>query len=270
MKQAFEAWQWALGVLARSPGVVLALGVAVAVWGFAAYRWFGLPESSALVLLLALLWGVAQLLVAVTLLAGSASAASEAAQAPSAALRMRAFVPSPRARLLAAGAIAFDFLGLYWVLLQISDWDDALALRIGSFLTFHSNTAVSPVDVEKVLWVIEAWLGSAVAGFLLSYLIVWSRAGWSEARRRIRPTLKTCFFQTSLLTTVLSGGVFGGLIVLVVNWHPEVTPGFWDYAQAVLRVGVSLVLFVLGGLFWLLSLARLRLAKGAAATSPAP
>ena len=53
-KDCLRTWR-STGVLARCPLYVLAIALISAGWGFAAYEWLWLPESSALVLLLALI-----------------------------------------------------------------------------------------------------------------------------------------------------------------------------------------------------------------------
>ena len=68
--------------------------------------------------------------------------------------------------------------------------------------------------------------------------------------------------QTSLLSLV----IFGGLAWLFAAWPPKVAVGFWDYAQMLIRMGISLVLIIVGWLFWMLSLARL--SSPPAETSP--
>ena len=65
MNRAITAWKWSLGVVARSYRTVVVLAALIALWALAAYEWLGLPESSALLLTLALIWAMAQLLAAV-------------------------------------------------------------------------------------------------------------------------------------------------------------------------------------------------------------
>ena len=79
MKKAFAAWKWSLGVVARSYRTVVVLAALIALWAFAAYEWLGLPESSALLLILALIWAIAQLLAAVVIVEGIVSGAADAA-----------------------------------------------------------------------------------------------------------------------------------------------------------------------------------------------
>ena len=70
---------WSLGVVARSYRTVVVLAALIALWAFAAYEWLGLPESSALLLILAFIWAIVQLLAAVVIVAGTVSGAAEAA-----------------------------------------------------------------------------------------------------------------------------------------------------------------------------------------------
>jgi hypothetical protein len=134
---------------------------------------------------------------------------------------------------------------------------DDYALEVASFLTFHSEKAVSPESVGKVFSVIEWLVWIAVWGFLLSLFLIVHAAGWREVRRRAVRTLANCCWRAPFFTSLLSLAVFGGLSWLLATWHPKAALGFWDYAQMLVRMGLSLVLVVGGWLFWMLSLARL-------------
>lgn len=254
-----EAWKWSLTLLVRSAVRLLGLAILAALWGLAGYQWLGLPKSSALVLLLSLLWAILQILVALSILAGTAASAAEAAgfgSLPSAGLTVATLnrkLLTPTA--LAAIGAAFLFLAM----VDLFGWFDAHSVEFASFLTFHSQRPASHILIEKIFRVIESLLYVAVSGFLLSFLVILLRAGWRDAWRQGARTLANCFWRSSFLTSLLSVAVFGGLSYLLALWHPKVSRGSWDYAQMILRLGGALVLLVVGWFFWLLSLARLGL-----------
>jgi hypothetical protein len=259
MKKTIAAWRWSFGTVARSPALLLTLAGLVALWGFGAYEWLWLPESSLLLLLLGLIWGLAQVLVVVGILAATATSATAAAAANANRLGWRDFLGLDRrqfSRCLILAVIA-GFLVL--ALLQVFRWSDDYALKVASFLTFRSERAVSPITIGKVFWVIQAWLWLVVWGFLLSFLTVLLRAGWREAGRQAARLLANCCWRVAFLTSLLSVVVFGGLAYLLAAWHPKVAVGFWDYAQMLVRLGAALPLLVIGWLFWMLSLARFSL-----------
>jgi hypothetical protein len=259
MKKAFATWKWSLAAVARSPLVVLALAVIAALWGYAAYQWLGLPESSLLFLIVALLWAAVQIAVAVGVLAGTAASASDASAAAATRLSLRSLVGFNRRQYTRAlGSVALAgiiVLLLHWLF----SLADERALEVASFLTFHSEEAVSPVSAGKVFWVIEWLVWIAAWGFLLSLFLIAHAEGWGEARRRAARTLKDCCWRAPFFTSLLTLVVFGGLAWLLSTWHPKAPAGFWDYAQTVVRLGISLVGIVVGWLFWMLSLARLTL-----------
>jgi magnesium-transporting ATPase (P-type) len=259
MKKTLATWKWSLAVVARSPRLVLALAAVAALWGLGAYKWLWLPESSGLLLLVALVWGLAQVLVLVGVLTGAATSAGEAAAASATHLGLRSFVGFNRrqfARCLvmvtASGLLALALAALFG---RCNEY----TLEVASFLTFHSEKPVSPVTVAKVFWVIQTFLWIVIWGFLLSFLIVLLRTGWREAKRQSAHLIANCCWRSSFLTSLLSVVVFGGLAYLLASWHPKVSAGFWDYAQLLLRMGGALLLLVFGWLFWMLSLARLSL-----------
>jgi hypothetical protein len=259
MKKALATWKWSLAAVARSPLVVATLAAIAALWSYGAYQWLWLPESSFFLLFLALLWTIVQIAVAVGVVAGTAAGASDAAATATTRLSLRSLVAFSRRQY----ARALGCVVLAGILVLILHWLFALAderaLEVASFLTFHSEKAVSPVTVGKVFWVIEWLVWTAAWGFLLSLFLIVQTAGWGEVRRRAARTLKNCCWRASFFTSLLSLVVFGGLAWLLSTWHPNVLVGFWDYAQTVVRLGVSLVLIVVGSLFWMLSLARLNL-----------
>jgi hypothetical protein len=270
MKRGVQAWTWALAVLARSPVLLLALAVLVVAWGFAAYHWLGLAESSALLILLAVIWGLTQMAVAVIVLAGVASGAGAAGARKARSLKLSSLAAFNRSLLIRTALLAAIALLLVLILVQIFSWSEDLALRIASLLTFIAEKAYSPIVVGKILWVIEAALWVMLAEFLSSLLMVLLRGGWKEAWRERRHLLADCCCKIPFLTGILSLVVFGGLAYLLVTWHPTVTPGFWDYAQLALRMGSALLLLVIGWLFLMLSLARLTLPPEVEAPLPGP
>lgn len=259
MKKGLAVWMWSLAVVTRSPRVVLALAALAFFWSFGAYQWLWVPESSGLLLLVALVWGLAQVAVLVGVLTGATTSAAEAAAASATQLELRSFVGFNRrqfARCLvmvaASGLLALALVALFS---RSNDY----ALEVASFLTFHAEKAVSPVSVGKVFWVIQTLLWIVIWGFLLSFLAVLLRGGRREARRQAARLLANCCWRSSFLTSLLSVAVFGGLAYLLAIWHPKVPAGFWDYTQLLLRMGAALLLLVFGWLFWMLSLARLSL-----------
>jgi hypothetical protein len=257
MKKAFATWKWSLGVVARSPLVVGTLAAIAALWSYGAYQWLWLPESSLLLLILALLWGVVQIAVAVGVVAGTAASTTTASATGATRLSLRRLIGFSRRQyaralgsIILAGILVLILHGLFALA-------DERALEVASFLTFHSERAVSPATVGKVFWVIEWLLWIAAWGFLLSLFLIVRTAGWGEARRRAARTLKDCCWRAPFFTSLLTLLVFGGLAWLLSTWHPKAPVGFWDYAQMLFRMGVSLVLITIGWLFWMLSVARL-------------
>jgi hypothetical protein len=267
MKRALATWKWSLAVVACSPGLLVVLAALVALWGFGAYQWLWLPESSGLLLLLALVWGVAQVLLVVVVLTGAATSASEAAATSAARLELRSFAAFNRGQFARCLVMATASGLLVVTLAAAFSWVNEYALEVASLLTFYSEKAVSPVTVGKVFWVIQTYLWIVVWGFLLSFLTVLLRGGWSEAQRQAARLLANCCWRSAFLTSLLSMLVFSGLAYLLATWHPKVLAGFWDYAQLLLRMGGALLLLVIGWLFWMLSLARLGLPPSENATS---
>jgi hypothetical protein len=259
MKKALATWKWSLAVAARSPGVVLALAALAFLWSFGAYQWLWLAESSGFLLLVALVWGLAQVAVLVGVLTGATASAAEAAAASPTHLGLRGFLGFNRRQFARCAVVVIVGAFLVLLLLELFSRSDDYALEVASFLTFHAEKAVSPVSVEKVFWVIQTLLWIVIWGFLLSFLIVLLRVGWREARRQAARLLANCCWRSSFLTSLLSVAVFGSLAYLLASWHPKVSAGFWDYAQMLLRMGGALCLLVFGWLFWMLSLARLSL-----------
>jgi hypothetical protein len=256
MKNAIATWKWSLGVVARCPAVLVALAALAALWGFGAYQWLWLPESSGLLLLLALIWAIVQIAVAVAFFAATSAASVVATTSDTRRIEVRSLLGFTRAqywRCLAWGAIS---AALMLVLSYLFRWSDDHALEVASFLTFRSEKAVSPVSVGKVFWVIQMVIWIIVGGSLLSTLALLLREGWVETRRQAARILRGCCWRTPFWSGLLSVGVFGSLAWLLATWHPKVSVGFSDYAQMLVRMGGALLLIISGWLFWLLSLAR--------------
>jgi hypothetical protein len=270
MRRAAHAWKWALNALARSPALLVALAVLVVAWGFAAYHWLGLPESSALLYLLALVWGLAQMAIVVMVLAGVAASTGIAAARSDRSVKLSSLVTFNGSLLFRTALLALMAVFVVLIFTEVFSWSEDLALRIASLLTFVSEKAYSPIVVGKILWVIEAALWVMLAGFLASFLMVLLRGGWKEAWGERRRLAAECCYGIPFLTGVFSLLFFGGLAYLLTTWHPKVTPGFWDYAQLALRMGSALLLLVIGWLFLMLSLARLIIPPEEAPLPPSP
>ena len=258
MKKAFAAWKWSLGVVARSYRTVVGLAALIAIWSFAAYKWLGLGESSVLLLILALIWAIVQLLAAVAILGGvfSAAATTEGPYLP-----IRSLWTGNRKTLLNTLGVCLASVALVWLCSAVFAWINAHSIEVASFLTFRSQRPVSHVRIEKIYSVVEALWWIVFSGFLLSFLLALLRSGWRGAGKQTRNLLAGCAFRTLFLASLLSVVVFGGIAYELANWHPRVTPGFWDYTQMVARISLVLILISTGVLFWSLSLARLQAPK---------
>ena len=261
MKRAFAAWMWSLGVVARSYRVVVVLAALIALWGFSAYQWLGLPESSALLLFLALIWAVVQLLVSTVLVTGTVSGAGEVAAIEGSRLPLRSLWAINRKNFLNALIFFLISFVLVWVCGAVFNWVNEHSVEVASFLTFHSEKAVSHVPIEEIYDVIEALLWIVLGGFLLSFFLALLCGGWRGAGAQTRKLLAGCVFGTPFLTNLLSVAVFDGMAYELANWHPIVAPGFWDYLQMIVRFSLALILISAGVLFWSISLARLQLSK---------
>jgi hypothetical protein len=257
MKRALEAWKWSLAVIVRSLVSWVALAALSALWAFGGYKWLWLPESSAHGLLFSQDWALAQILVAVAVLAGTAAAAFDAVRDEGPPMGGMVFITFQRKLIGQALLLVLGVTPLIVVVTMLFAWLNVHALEVASFLTFHLEKPVSHVVIEKVFWTIEALIWIALAGFLLTSLIIGLRAGWSESWRRAGRTLLNCCFRAPFLSGLLSVGVTGGVTTLLANWHPLVFPGFWDYTQLTIRIVSCVLLLSLGWLFWILSLARL-------------
>jgi magnesium-transporting ATPase (P-type) len=259
MKNAIATWRWTLGVVARSPAVLVVLAAVAALWGLGAYQWLWLPESSGLLLLLALVWAAAQIAVAAAFFAATTTASAGAATSEGGRLELQSLLGFGRRRFwrtLAWGAASLVFILILFFLFRRSD---DLALEVASFFTFHSEKAVSPISVGKVFWVIQMLIWVIVGSFLLSFLTRLLRDGWRETGRRAGRILASCCWRAPFWTLLLDAAVFGGLAWLLATWRPKVPAGFWDYAQVLVRMSASLLLIVSGWLFAVLALARLNL-----------
>jgi hypothetical protein len=261
MKRAFAAWMWSLGVLARSYVTLVALAVVTALWAVAAYEWLWLPESSLWVLILAFIWAIVQILVAIAIISGSAPGGAEVAATDGRRLPLRSLWVKDLKSLLSALIVCLVSFILALFLGEIFTWVNNHSVEVASFLTFRSEKPVSHVLVENVYWVIETLLWIVLSGFLLSFLTVLVRGGWAEARKQEGKLLAGCSFRTPFLTSLLSVVVFGGLAYELASWHAHVPAGSWDYAQVIARFSVVSILLAAGWLFWLLSLARLYVPK---------
>jgi hypothetical protein len=261
MKKTFAAWMWSLGIVARSYWTVVILAALIALWAFAAYEWLGLAESSALLLIIAFIWAIVQLLAAVVIVGGTASGAAEAAATEGRNFPLGSLWTINRKNFLNALVFCVISVVLVWLCGAVFGWINAHSVEVASFLTFHSKKPVSDVLIENIYSVIELVLWTVFSGFLLSFFVALLRGGWRGAQKQTWKLLAGCAFQTPFLTNLLSVAVFGGIAYELVNWHPMVPEGFWDYTQMIVRFSFSLILISAGVLFWSLSLARLQMPK---------
>lgn len=257
MKNAMSIWKWSLGVIARSPLVLLALAALVVAGLFGAYRWLYFPmESAVYLMVIGLLWAIVQYFVLVSLCAATAVAASGAAAAGADSLDVRRLVRFSRSDWLRSAAFVIFALVVAAGIHYLFSWINSYSLEVASWLTFRSEKPVAQESVDAVLGWIETFLWVVVAGFVLSFLLALIRQGWREALRAAPRLLANSCWRASFLTGLISLLVFGGLAYLLATWHPQAPLGFLDYAQAILRNALALLLAVAGWLFWLLSLAR--------------
>jgi len=256
IKNAWAAWKWSAAVLAGNAAPVAALIVLVALWAAAGYAWLGLPESSTLILVITLVWALAQVAVAIVILSAVARSTSEA--------------PVDDSRRLSAAALRFSgsqfARGLVWavgvfivvmLVARLFAWFNYHALEVASFFTLHAQKPVSQVPVRWGFQVIEAYVWLVLTGFLFSFLILLLRDGRGTITGRVRCTLAASAWRAPLLTTLLVALIFAGGASKLAGWHPRTPPGPWDYTQMLVRLGGALVWLVVGWLLELLSLARL-------------
>lgn len=252
---------WSLGVVARSYRTVVVLGVLIALWAWAAYQWLGLPESSALLLILAFFWAVVQLVAGVIVTAGTVSGAAGAAATESRCFPLRSLWTLGRKKLLTALIFCLVSSTLVWLCGTVFSWINAHSIEVASFLSFHSEKAVSHVPIEEIYDVLEGLMWIVLSGFLLNFFIALLHGGWRGAGKQTWKLLGGSAFRSPFLTNLLSVAVFGGIAYELVNWHPMVPAGFWDYTQMIVRFSLTLTLISAGLLFWSLSLARLQAPK---------
>lgn len=259
MKKAFKAWIWSLGVVTSSYRTVIVLAALIALWAFAAYEWLGMPaESSALLLILSLVWAIVQLLAAAVIVGGVMAGCVEVATADGTGFPLASLWTTGRKKLLSTLVFFLLSLALVWVCGALFAWINSHSVEVASFLTYHFEKPVSHLLIEQIYDVIEGLVWVVISGFLLSVFIAYRRAGWLETRAQTRKLLAECAFRVPFLTSLLSVLVFGGIAFELANWHPVVPPGFWDYTQMILRFAIVLVLISSGVSFWTLSLARLQ------------
>ncbi len=261
MMNAIINWKWSLGVVARSSRTALLLAVLMGLWEFTAYELLALPaESSMLLMVLALIWAVAQLLVASILIGGTVATVGATATGADEQVSFRSVWMRGRKKVMATLAFGLVSLVVVSIVSSAFGWANEHALEVASFLTFHLQKPVSPEFLKSRFFDVIEWLLWAMAGgFLLSYLIVTLSQGWSAARKRTGELLAGAVYRAPFVSSALSLLVFGGLACKLAHWHPMVPPGFWDYTQVVARFSVVLCLIAAGLMFWSLSLARLLL-----------
>jgi len=264
MSKAFTAWKWSLEIVAHSYRTVIMLAVLMGLWVFGAYEWLGMPaESSALLMVLSLVWAIAKLLVAAIIIGGTFAVAGETAATEGRCLPIKLFWSLGLKKMLHTLVYCFASLVLAWLFGTAFDWISSHSVEVASFLTFHSEKPVSHLLLENFYNAIESLLWIIFSGFLLSFFIALLRDGWGVARNQTAKMLAGSAFRTPFLTSLLSVLVFGGSAYKLANWHPIVPPGFWDYAQVIVRFSLALIIISSGLSFWSLSLARLQVAKDA-------
>ena len=193
MKRAFAAWMWSLGVVARSYRTVVVLAALIALWAFAAYEWLGLPESSALLLILAFIWAIVQLLAAVVIVAGTVSGAAEAAATEGRSFPLSSLWTIDRKKLLTALIFCLMSFVLVWLCGAVFDWINAHSVEVASFLTFHSEKAVSHVPIEEIydfieglLWIVIERIPPQLFHRSFARWLAWCGEANREAPRRMR------------------------------------------------------------------------------------
>lgn len=261
MKRALTAWIWSLGVVARSYRTVVVLAALMALWVFAAYEWLGLAESSALLLALALVWVLAQTIAGIIVVGGTVAGAAEVAATAGTNFPASSVWTKGRKQIGTTLLYCLASSFVTWICSTVFDWVNEHSVEVASFLTFHSQKPFSHILLEEIYTVIEWLLWTVLAGFLASSFIAIFRDGWRRAAVPSGKRLVECAFGTAFLTTLLSVVVFGGLAYELVNWHPMVPPGFWDYSQMIVRFSLALLLLSAGTLFGFLALARSQMPK---------
>jgi hypothetical protein len=262
MTNVIKVWIWSLSVLLRSGWTLLMLAGALAIWTFGAYEWLGLPESSGLLLAVALVWAIVQIAFALMVFSGSVWRAAETA----AAADILGAAPPLRPLWLRDRQIGFKTLLvlavaslLALIVSGVFGWINRHSVDVASFLSFHAQQPFSHVLLEEVYAVIEAVVWITLAGFMLSFLIVLMRRGWPAAWAQLGSLIARSAYGKASLTNLVSVGIFGGAAYGLTVWHPMTPPGFWDYAQLIVRMILVLLLLAAGWMFWLLSLARVHM-----------
>src|ERR1039458_6830087 len=172
MKRAFTAWIWSLGVMASSYRTVIALAALIALWAFAAYEWLGMPaESSALLLILSLVWAILQLLAAAVIVGGIIAGCAEVAAADGRRFPFTSLWTTGRKKLLSTLVFCLLSLALVWVCGAVFDWINSHSVEVASFLTYHFEKPVSHMFIEQIYHVIEGLVWVVIIGFLLSFFI---------------------------------------------------------------------------------------------------
>ncbi len=247
-----------MGVVARSYRTVVQLAVIVALWAFGVYEWLDLPaESSALLMILSLIWALAQLLIAATIIGGTVAGAGDAAAAGARIYPIGALWTQGRKKV--ADTLAFSILSLVlvWICSKVFGWVNTHSVEVASFLTFHSEKPISHELLENIDDSIECLLWIVVSGFLPVPCCYFLRGVGEQRENAWTSVLAACTFRTPFFTSLLSVFMFGGLAERLLNWHPIVPPGFWDYAEAETRFSLALFIVSAGVLFWSLAVARL-------------
>jgi hypothetical protein len=257
MKKAFEVWGWSAAVLAHSRSSLIVFATFLGLWALAAYEWLWIPESSLLVLLLSLVWALAQVLVAVAAVTGTVASAVQARDANAQRLSLLSFFRFGRKRFAESFLLLIAASAIGLALAETFAWVNQHSIEVASFLTFHSEKPVSYLIIDKCFMVIECLVWIAVAGSLLSFLMVLFSSGWQHARKQFGKVLMSGCFKGQFYAGLFSVIVFGGSAYGLANWRPKVSVGIWDYSQLALRVALVLILLAAGWLFWLLCLARL-------------
>jgi hypothetical protein len=196
-------------------------------------------------------------LVAVAAVTGTVAGAVQACAANAQPLSLLSFFRFGRKRFAESLLLLIAASANGLALAEIFAWVNQHSVEVASFLTFHSERPVSHLIIDSCLMVVECLIWIAVAGSLLSFLLVLFSSGWQHARNQFGKVLLAGCFGMPFLTGFLSVAVFGGSAYLLANWRPKLPVGFWDYAQLSVRVGLVLILLAAGWLFWLLCLARL-------------
>ncbi len=240
---------------------VAALAGLVALWCWLAYEWLGLPESSALMLILALLWALAQIVAASIIVGGIVSGAVHAAAAEGMDLPINSLWKLSKRSIL--NALIFLMLCALVALVcsDILGWIGDHSLEVASFLTVHLGSPVNRVRIDQLLEGIEGLFWIVLSGYFLSLFTTLLREGWRSVRKQRWRLLGRSVFHRPMVASLLSVGVFGLPAYKLVNWHHTVPPGFWDYTQLVMRFSFVLLIISAGWCFWVLSLARQQVAQ---------